>query len=408
LLLPRVLGTVTLLLAGCASDAAPPAYAPSIETLPTPAGAPAGEPFLTTKADGTPLLSWLEAMPDSSVALRFAGWTGAQWSEPRSIVQRRDLFVNWADFPSLIALPDGRLAAHWLQREGAGTYAYGVRIAFSEDDGRTWSAPITPHTDGTHTEHGFVSLFPDGDALGAVWLDGRNMQGGDGHGAGDMTIRFARVHADGTLSHETELDARTCECCQTDVALARSGPVIVYRDRSGEEVRDIVIIRRVGDTWTAPAPVHADQWTIAGCPVNGPAVVADGDRVAVAWFAAPDDQPQVKVVFSADGGSTFGAPVRIDHGSPVGRVDLQHLPDGAVAVNWIERTAEGAAVRVRRVAADGSLEPAADVARSSAERASGFPRMLQTMDGLLFAWTQPGQPATIQLARVGLPGVTQQ
>ena len=66
---------------------------------------------------------------------------------PSTVIERRDLFVNWADFPSVIATPSGRLLVHWLQRSGAGRYAYDVRIAQSTDAGATWSADTLLHTD---------------------------------------------------------------------------------------------------------------------------------------------------------------------------------------------------------------------------------------------------------------------
>lgn len=382
-----------------ATDSLPPLGA--AESIESPAGPASGEPFLAHAADGV-LLSWLEAAGEDAVELRFARFAGDAWSSPHTIVRGSDFFVNWADFPSIIELPDGRLAAHWLQREGPGTYAYGVRIAFSADGGGTWSEPVTPHTDGTLTEHGFVTLYPAGDELGAVWLDGRNMGEGAGHAGGDMTLRSAVIHPDGTLSDEAELDARTCECCQTDVALTSNGPVAVYRDRSPAEIRDIAIVRQLEGAWSEPSRVHADEWNIAGCPVNGPSVAADGARVVVAWFTAPGDEPRVNVAFSEDAGATFGPPVRIDDGLPAGRVDVMLLDRDVALVSWLERTEEGAVVRARRVGAGGRLGPAIDVAASSGERASGFPRMVRLGQDVVFAWTDPAQPGRVRVAVVPL------
>ena len=373
----------------------------TVEMLESPAAHGSGEPFLTPTRDGRALLSWLEMQHDSSVALRFAAWEGEGWSSPRTVVARPDFFVNWADFPSILELPDGRLATHWLQREGADTYAYGVRVSTSADGGVSWSQPLAPHTDGTLTEHGFVSLFADGNDLGAVWLDGRNMGGAHGEGDGAMTIRYARIAEDGTLHDEAEIDARTCECCQTDVALLASGPIVAYRDRSPDEVRDIVVSRRINGVWTDPVRVHDDGWTISACPVNGPAIAAEEGVVAVAWFAAPEDEPRVSVAFSQDSGETFGPPVRIDDGNPAGRVDLVMLENGSALVSWIERTSTGAVVRARYVTGEGA-GGAMDVGASSEERASGFPRMTRVDGGVLFAWTQPGSQSHVSIARVRL------
>ena len=53
-----------------------------------------------------------------------------------------DWFVNWADVPSVVRLANGTLAGHWLQKSGADTYAYDVRLAYSHDDGKTLVALV--------------------------------------------------------------------------------------------------------------------------------------------------------------------------------------------------------------------------------------------------------------------------
>src|SRR5688500_14242919 len=162
-----------------------PARAQALRPLPTPAAKGSGQSNLSVGPDGRVYLSWIERLEEKRFALRFARREGAGWSEPLTIAVGTNWFVNWADFPSLAALPDGTLAAHWLARNGTGTYSYDVNISRSADGGRTWSAPLVPHRDGTQTEHGFVSLFPAGGArLGAVWLDGREMKNAPTHGGG--------------------------------------------------------------------------------------------------------------------------------------------------------------------------------------------------------------------------------
>jgi hypothetical protein len=336
-------------------------------------------------------MSWLEP-GDTSHMLRFARLDGGEWSEPRTIAESSIFFVNWADFPSLIELTDGRLAAHWLKRSGPGTYSYDVWVAFSADDGRTWSTPVRPHDDGTLTEHGFVSLFETGGAPAAVWLDGRNYADRDGMPAAEeMTVRFAMFDAAGMPTNGARIDARACDCCQTDVAVASSGPVLVYRDRSPDEIRDIAVTRMVDGVWTDPRSVHDDGWQINACPVNGPAIDAAGGHVAVAWFTGAQDTARVRVAFSSDSGASFGAPVRVDLGMPSGRVDILLLEDSRALVSWIERTGGTAEVMARVVGADGSIGEPISIGGSSAERASGFPRMTLNGDRIVFAWTVPGE-----------------
>jgi hypothetical protein len=377
-----------------------------VDSLPSPAGPGAAQPNVAVGRDGRVYLSWLEPA-DSGHALRLSVLERGRWSAPRTIRTGRDFFVNWADFPSVEPLGGDRLAAHWLQRTGAGTYAYGVRVALSRDGGRTWSAPVTPHRDATQTEHGFVALWSEGGTLGAAWLDGRKYDKAGHDPSNEMMLVSATVAPDGTLGAETRLDERTCDCCQNAAAVTAAGPIVVYRDRSPEEIRDVYVTRRVGGKWTPGVAVHADGWKIAACPVNGPAVAAVGRRAAVAWFTGANESPKVQVAFSDDAGATFAAPVRVDGGQPGGRVDVALVDGGRSAlVTWIERTGgESVAVRMRRVARDGALGAPVTIATSSAARASGFPRMAVAGADVVLAWTVPGRPSAVRVARVALSEV---
>lgn len=367
--------------------------------LPTPAGPGSGEASLSATADGRVRMSWLEPRGEGVYALRMATLEDTTWSAAQTIATSNDFLVNWADFPSVIELPAGRLAAHWLQRGDADSHAYDIVVAQSTDGGASWSAGVRPHRDGTATEHGFVSLFPwADDALAAVWLDGRNFAAAAADPAleEEMTLRFATLDAAGRLAHEAELDGRTCDCCQTAVGLTGRGPIVAYRDRTADEVRDIYLVRYVDGAWSEPAPAHRDQWVIDACPVNGPALDARGDHVVLAWYTAasapetPDEPvPAVYIAFSEDAGASFGAPIRVDDGQPVGRVDVVLLDDDAL-VTWLEGTGDRAGVRARRVARD-AAGAAWTVAPSSAARASGFPRLARTADRVVYAWTDPNR-----------------
>lgn len=388
------------------AQAQPESTSKPVEELPSPSGVGAAEPFLYATRDSL-LLSWLEPVAGSDrVALRFSRYAGGQWSAPRSIFERNDLFVNWADFPSIIEDAKGTLFAHWLQKSGKGTYSYDVRMTTSTDGGATWGTPFLLNRDGKEAEHGFVTLaaLPDS-GVGATWLDGRNMSGGDhehaGHDmGGDMAIRYAIVDAAGKIADDVELDGRTCECCTTGMTMATSGPVIVYRDRSADEVRDIAYVTKTANGWTKPSRVHADDWKINACPVNGPQADAIGNQVVTAWFTAAQEKGRAFAAFSDDGGVTFDKPVQIDDGKPIGRLDVVMLDAQTALVIWLEQTGQGAEIRARRVRKDGSIGPTVKIADSSTARAAGFARIAKVGAEVFIAWTeQSATSKTIRIAR---------
>lgn len=375
--------------------------------LAPPSGEPSPEP---TVAGGTRAGAAPDASPERLSELRVVRFDPVRgFGMPRVVVRQNDLFVNWADFPSVVEVPGGGWVAHWLQRGGHGTYDYGIRVATSPDEGVSWGEPWIPHEDRSPTEHGFATLWPVGEGrLAAVWLDGRKyVDGTHGPATEEMTLRAREMDSRGRLAAEWELDARVCDCCQTDVAVTAAGPVVVYRDRSLEEVRDIHVVRREEDGWSEPRPVHRDGWVIPGCPVNGPTIDARGDEVAVAWFAAPRDEPRVQIAHSRDGGRTFSEPVRVDDGRPVGRTDVVLAPDGSAVVLWLEEVRNGIGeLRLKRAYPDGSLGPSHALATTRSARASGFPQLLPLGDQtLLAAWTEAseGGPVAVRVAQMELP-----
>jgi hypothetical protein len=409
----------------------PPDTTPGkIVEIDSPAPAGSAQPFLSDAYDGGVILSWLERA-GSGHRFRFATRRDGRWSEPITVAEGDRFFANWADVPSVVRLPDGSIVAHWLQVSGPKKYSYDVLIRHSPDGGRTWSGPLIPHHDGTETEHGFVSIvpWPDnlfGSSFGVIWLDGRDFAKRGGHGEegmkAEMSLRATvpsqliggTVSGSGvptppvaawTGSKEMLVDSRVCECCPTSAVRTGRGVLVAYRDRSAREVRDIAVARFENGRWTEGKVVHADNWTIPGCPVNGPALAASESRVALAWFAAPENDARVNVSLSTDAGVTFGKPIRVDDGLPLGRVALTALDGGAVLVGWLEyvRDADGrggsaAEFRIRRVSAEGTRGESTTVARVQSDRASGYPRLARSGGEVTLAWVHGERVKVARLA----------
>ena len=363
-----------------------------IEPLPSVAAAGSAEPHLAVADDGRVVLSWLE--PDGKgVALRYSTLTGDRWDTAKTLARGDNWFVNWADFPSVVPIRGDLWAAHWLRRQPGGTYSYDVAVAISNDGGDSWSAAMTPHSDGTPTEHGFVSLFPWQDGVGALWLDGRNTASNaathEEHAhAGGMTLRSAVITPAADLTADQLADELVCDCCQTDVAVGASGPIAVYRNRTPAEIRDVYVTRAVDGIWEPGRAVADDGWEIAGCPVNGPSIAAGENDVAVAWFTAAEDRVRVKVAFSDDGAASFGTPIDVETEQTLGRVAVLLLDSGDAVVGSLHDSAPGTAeVRIRRVSPGGIVGPAIRIATTSRGRLSGFPQLAKQGDRIVAAWT---------------------
>lgn len=349
---------------------------------------------LETGADGRVYLAWIKPLAEDGHALEFSRLENGRWQPPREIARGSNWFVNWADHPSVTALADGTLMAHWLVHTGrkSGSYGYGVHAAQSSDAGATWRAVFEDGMENVSDYAGFLTFGSDPRGARAVYLSPvKPDTGSAGHeGPGPEPVKtLAAVAFDqsGTPIARQVIDGDVCSCCPTDMALTDEGLVAVYRDHLPGDIRDISIARLEGRGWTGPTRVHEDGWKIGGCPTNGPVVAARGQAVAVAWFTAANDTPRVKLAFSSDGGRRFGTPVTVDDGRPVGWPGVVLLDDGSAVVSWLERRTEGRGeVMVRRVPAAGAPSAAVSVAETGSGRSTGVPQLVRDGDRLVVAW----------------------
>src|SRR5690606_33552006 len=158
------------------------------------------------------------------------------------------LLLNWADVGAVVPTDDGRLVAYWMKRT-PGPFAYDLYVSTSGDDGATWTTPVVPHSQARPGEHGFVSVASrDGGGGDVQFLHGTFAP----ESAYAMALQHFALDASGAPAGEIPppLDTRICDCCQTDAARSSDGLVVVYRDRTEGEVRDIAITRRTATGWT--------------------------------------------------------------------------------------------------------------------------------------------------------------
>lgn len=374
-----------------------------VQSISSPAGDSSQLPNLFTDEDGIVFMSWVEERNDTA-SLYYASYQDQTWSAPVFVQSSAQWFVNWADFPSVIAHEAKPMVAHWLAKKPGGTYSYDVEIMslVSTDE-----VVRSPHTDNTPTEHGFVSMTPVTDStFYAIWLDGRHTAGRSHHEYSDlskaMTLRGALLSVDELeFLEESEIDPSVCDCCNTALAKTSDGLIAAYRDRTSEEIRDISIRRYVDGTWSEPFTFSDEPWQTSSCPVNGPQLSVYDEMVAVAWFSGANDQPKVNVAFSTDGGSVFADPITIDSETPLGRVDLEQVDRDKAWVSWMSRNGDTATINLMHINTDGERLDSLALSTIDPSRKSGFPQLTRTENGLLLAWTDI-EKKTIEVVEVQL------
>ncbi len=375
-----------------------------VEPVAIAAATGSSAPQLTTSNRGV-VLSWTEQAAGTA-RLKFTERSGGHWTPPQQIAAGKDWFVSWADAPAVMRMADGTLVANWYRTTKIEYEAYDVWLSYSRDNGKTWARPFTPHHDKTTTQHGFASLFELPAGLGVVWLDARDWElAKDDPEGGSVMLRYAAFDRNWKQTADAPLNLRVCDCCQTAVATTADGVLAAFRDRTTDEIRDIAVSRFENGAWSEPTTVHDDKWEIDSCPVNGPALSADGRVVAVSWFSATGDQGHAYAAFSRDAGRTWGTPIRLDDGSSLGHVDIEMLDATSAAASWVEFADGRGRFRMRRVDVDGGRSAPVEIAGTAAARVSGYPRMARQGGELVFAWTESSggdEPAPAQQVKAAV------
>jgi len=425
-----------VLIAGCSSNPTPPKG--SVGQPPPEAGIAAPKPSSIQFA--TPGES--SAMPSLAVAGRRVAlvWTGAKnavmnvylaVSEDGGATFPVHTRVNDLDGdvaanveqPPRVAVSAGDIAVVWPSKR---TGSAAIRMARSKDGGRTFSHAITLHDATLKGARGWQSLTvgPDG-LLRAMWLDGRNAQhmpamdhsSMQHTGSPRQDVYAAVIDASDHVS-ETQVAANVCFCCKTAIVAAGDHRVFaVWRNIFPGSIRDIAMaVSADGGRSFAPlSRVSADEWQIAGCPEDGPAIAVDsGETVHIVWPTVVTKGGTQKVVFysSTKDGRAFTPRVRL---SGSGQDEAAHPQiavghSGSAGAVWDEPVGDMRLVVFRPIWPGGKL----GVGRSLNSAISGsHPVIASVDDGFLIAWTSgEGASAAIALQHLraedppGAPGST--
>jgi hypothetical protein len=338
------------------------------------------QPNWAVGADGSLLLSWVEPAKNDTYTLRYAARKGGAWSEARTIATGRSFWRHPSEVPELVALADGTLLAHWVEKgKGEAEYVF----VSSSKDGVKWSAPAMAHKDKSEEQHGLASAVASGPAeMSILWLQA--LKGEDG----PVSLMRTVVGADGKEIKEEEVDKDVCACCPTSVVKTAKGFLVAYRGHTSKDIRDINIVRYEGGKWSASKNLNPDKWEINACPVNSAAAAAKDNRVAVSWYTEADDKPRVQLAFSSDAGATFTKAIVVSTKDTLGYASTALSADGGAYVSWIEEGEKSSRAIVRLVSAAGVAGPPIAVGEGS--RANlGYPKLAQAGGETWIAWGDP-------------------
>ena len=124
--------------------------------------------------DGSLSLSWISSDDEKKAVLNFSQYKDGKWNSPQIVSTGADWFVNLADFPTH-AINGDLILTSYLKKSASSTYTYDILLSLQKLNGEKIKEDFVLHTDGTQSEHGFVSITSNkNNGFYVSWLDGRN------------------------------------------------------------------------------------------------------------------------------------------------------------------------------------------------------------------------------------------
>lgn len=157
-------------------------------------------------------------------------------------------------------------------------------LATSADGGRSFGAPVMVNDQPKKAPESLHWLAASpGDGAFVAWLDIRAREKG-------QDLFLAKITEQGKkISRNAPLATALCECCAPGLAVdAKGNPIVAFREGGGKTNRPIglLISKNGGTSFGAPVRLNTEDSKVDSCPMDAPAVAvgADGRTLAAAWM----------------------------------------------------------------------------------------------------------------------------
>jgi len=209
-------------------------------------------------------------------------------------------------------------------------YTADIRFAYSNNNGKTFSTPITVNNDNLLTGHSFNEmLVTDEGDISLVWLDSRhayqlNLQGKPTNGS-SLYLAKANFRKNHKVFSNQQLANNTCVCCRIAMDYNNNGDLaILWRHIYGDNIREFALLtvaqKTVAQNKSAqhepeqktPYQISYDHWKINGCPHQGGAIsINNNNRYHLVWFNQGDLGKGIFYASSDDQGKSLTKPISV-------------------------------------------------------------------------------------------------
>ncbi len=330
---------------------------------------------------------WRVSARDGHALVSSSADGGTTWGSPVMVnPEPENIAADGDNRPKIIAR-NGVLYVSYTQSLEV-PFSGNIRFSRSLDGGKTFAAPTTVNDNRDPISHRFDAMgVNDKGQVALAWLDRRDAAAEKpGEKYRGLAVYYA-VSDDGGASFHPNLKAadHSCECCRVAMAMDVDGkPVIVWRHVFGKNTRDHALVKLGSDA--APVRVSFDDWQVDACPHHGPAISIARDGVYhLAWF---DNAPTRHGLFyaqTADGGKTMSPAMPFgNYEAQAGHPSVLSLGRNVVLA-WREFAGEVSEIRLME-SADGGKSWGAPRKMAQTAGASDYPLLIEGGGKIYLSW----------------------
>jgi hypothetical protein len=353
-------------------------------------------------------VAWGATAPDggADIYLAVSRDAGRSFGAPARVNQQPGTARVGGELPPRVALGpsatkgDPPMTVVW----GAKLPRTAILAAHSGDGGRTFERHQILSSETAEGDRGWHALaIGSGGTPHVMWLDHRGLAARpasvhDHHGDGADIAQFSGLyHYSMTMSsRDREVGKGVCYCCKLAMAAGRVNELFVaWRHVYPGNIRDIAFAMSSDDgrTFSAPRRVSEDNWQLAGCPDDGPAMaVAPDGTIHIVWpTVVGRETPRGRLFYAASrDGRSFAARREIPTRGGPRPMHPQVIVDsgGRLLVAWDEVIDGARQAYARSLRLDSAGNISAGPLIDLGDAPAAYPVLAMSGRGPIAVWTQ--------------------
>lgn len=339
---------------------------------------------------------WIVHKEGAHALVRASHDQGRTWTAPTVVnAQPETIAAEGEARPKIAAGLNGELYVSWT-RPLSKPYTGEIRFARSVDGGRTFSAPLTVHTDRQEITHRFDALAVGaGGQVYLAWIDKRDQEQARRDGVAYAGAALYLAISDDAGAHfrgDYKIADHSCECCRIALVPQPDGGLLAFwRHVFDGGIRDHALARVDGDGATVSMQrATFDEWRIDACPHHGPSLAQDAaGALHAVWFTQGPGREGVHYAQLTTDGPRLQRQVG---GETAAHADVAVAGERVVVV-WTEF--DGHSGRLMSLTSTDGGRQWRERELAATEGPYDQPRLLRNANEIYVLWNRADQPLSI-------------